>query len=173
MQDAASRRVAGPTGLFAPAIAGANTCGPMAAGGVFSVGGSNGRPQYADTLRPILAVVWTRLTAFLFRTRTLSDTGALDRRLRTSPHSLRMNGTVNTARNSFSGCTLFILLSTSLVLPQVQSAPWGVWTCEGDSTTTYQAPTSEAGCCKWTGAWDGSFTTDARQCGSHTGTDCF
>jgi hypothetical protein len=67
-----------------------------------------------------------------------------------------MTGTVNTARNRFHGCTLFILLSTSLVLPQVQSAPWSVWTCEGDSTATYQAPTSEAGCCKWTGAWDGS-----------------
>ena len=104
----------------------------------------------------------------------LADT-ILDRRLRTSPHSLRMKGIVNTARNSFHGCTLFILLSTWLVLPQVtgQSAPWSVWTCEGNSTSTYQAPTSEAGCCKWTGAWDGAFTTDARQCGSHTGTDRF
>jgi hypothetical protein len=48
----------------------------------------------------------TRLTALLFRTRTLSDTGALDRRLYTLPHSLRMTGTVNTARNSFHGCIL-------------------------------------------------------------------
>ncbi len=58
--------------------------------------------------------------------------------------------------------------------PAVVTLPeWTVWTCEGNSAATYQAPTSEAGCCKWTGAWDGAFTTDARQCGSHTGTDCF
>jgi hypothetical protein len=57
--------------------------------------------------------------------------------------------------------------------PVVALPEWTVWTCEGNSTATYQAPTSEAGCCKWTGAWDGAFTTDARQCGSHTGTDRF
>jgi hypothetical protein len=48
----------------------------------------------------------TRLTTFLFRTRTLAETGALDLRLYTSPHRLRMTGTVNTARNNFHGCTL-------------------------------------------------------------------
>ena len=59
-------------------------------------------------------------------------------------------------------------------VPAVVALPeWTVWTCEGNSAETYQAPTSEAGCCKWTGAWGGAFTTDARQCGSHTGTDCF
>jgi hypothetical protein len=42
----------------------------------------------------------TRLTALLFRNRKLSDTVALDRRLYTSLHSLRMTSTVNTARIS-------------------------------------------------------------------------
>jgi hypothetical protein len=48
----------------------------------------------------------TRLTALLFRNRTLSDTSALDLSLYTSPHSLRIAGTVNTDRNIFHGFTL-------------------------------------------------------------------
>jgi hypothetical protein len=50
------------------------------------------------------------MTVSLFRTCTLSDTVALDRRLYTSPHSLRITprtpGPVKPARNSSHGCTL-------------------------------------------------------------------
>ena len=59
------------------------------------------------------------MTVSLFRTRTLSDTGDLDRRLYTSPHSLRITpripGPVNPARNSFHGCKLLsaVRLSSS------------------------------------------------------------
>jgi hypothetical protein len=59
------------------------------------------------------------MTVSLFRTRTLSDTGALDRRLYTSPHSLRITpripGPVKPARNSFRGCKLLsaVRLSSS------------------------------------------------------------
>jgi len=59
------------------------------------------------------------MTVSLFRTRTLSDTGDLDRRLYTLPHSLRITpripGPVNPARNSFHGCKLLsaVRLSSS------------------------------------------------------------
>jgi hypothetical protein len=47
------------------------------------------------------------MTVSLLRTRTLSGAGAgPDRRLYTSPHSLRKTGTVTTARNSFHSCKL-------------------------------------------------------------------
>jgi hypothetical protein len=61
-----------------------------------------------------------RLTTLLFRNRTLSDTDALDRQLYTSPHSLRMTGTVNTARNRFHGCTLHAARLSSYCTRQSQ-----------------------------------------------------
>jgi hypothetical protein len=48
----------------------------------------------------------TWLTTLLFRTRTLSDTVALDQCLYTSTHNLWMTCTVNTYRNNFHDCTL-------------------------------------------------------------------
>jgi hypothetical protein len=66
----------------------------------------------------------TRLTALLFRNHTLSDTVALDRRLYTSHHNLRMTGTVNTARNSFHGCTLHAArLSSYCTRPHPSTVP--------------------------------------------------
>jgi hypothetical protein len=57
------------------------------------------------------------MTVSLFRTRTLSDTGALDRRLYTSPHSLRITpripGPVKPSRNSFHGGKLLSAMRLS------------------------------------------------------------
>jgi hypothetical protein len=54
------------------------------------------------------------ITVSFLRTRTLSDAGALDRRLYSSPHSLRKTGTVKPARNSFHGCKLLSVVRRPL-----------------------------------------------------------
>jgi hypothetical protein len=86
-------------------------------------------PRSTRSFRPCLALVSSAfpsrtygspartMTVSLFRTCTLSDTVALDRRLYTSPHILRIApripGPVKPARNSSHGCTLLSVVRLS------------------------------------------------------------